>query len=566
MFFIIEVVSTRPPLPCKDSIVLESNVFINLDFIKDLYPIFLDIYYLAAIWAQATVGALRDELIYLISINGLSFILGLNLEFITYVLGVFSTAISIYYMRGTFFQKVSLFIYRYFFLRKIRIYINVYLDKFKERFIDIFISGLSLLIKDIDKHGPHLATKNFITNIYEKNIVSNNIVINSDLTVYLYCWGFFLMLTKLGIFVFLGLIFFSLSNFLSILSITIWFSNNQEIKKFTPDLHKLGEVFLFGLLTLCIMHLFVSIYKVTNLLVTFSKYSMEIISKKIEGYLVKIFGQGSSQLGSSSSQPGSSSSQPGPGGSGGPGGPEGSGIGPLDTPKKRSYNKRRSKEEIKASVDELKKEIGQNIGESYAEYNNRIANIEKTRHYKNTHKDRVVKAHRKYNKENKDLINERNRKHVAENREIINKKRREVYENDPERRQSRLDSKYGYYSIILDQEDKDKINKNRRDKRASEKNHATDFEYIADVPNKELHGNYYTSLALIICGNKNKTFSSFMSFAKKKADANPELVWVHEAAKDLKKTFPELFNAKRPGDTRITEEFLDKLRAKDKKK
>jgi hypothetical protein len=70
---------------------------------------------------------------------------------------------------------------------------------------------------------------------------------------------------------------------------------------------------------------------------------------------------------------------------------------------------------------------------------------------------------------------------------------------------------------------------------------------------------YYKDLANKLKYNQDKTLSSMMSFSQKPTEDTPELI---KAIYELREEDPSLFKNKRPGETIIDENFLNKLKAK----
>jgi hypothetical protein len=180
---------------------------------------------------------------------------------------------------------------------------------------------------------------------------------------------------------------------------------------------------------------------------------------KLQLFLINIFNNIETHLMKTSKSRSNSGKSVSKGNSGGKGtgkGPGGSGGGPnLDSIAKGG--KHRTKEEIKAAQDELKKIKPQNLDESDKEYEKRIAMLERSRESKKKHREKINEKHKLYNEKNRENINEKNKKYRVENNDEINKRRRERYDKEPEHRQSRLDTSFGRYHVQLSQQEKDKI-------------------------------------------------------------------------------------------------------------
>ena len=70
---------------------------------------------------------------------------------------------------------------------------------------------------------------------------------------------------------------------------------------------------------------------------------------------------------------------------------------------------------------------------------------------------------------------------------------------------------------------------------------------------------YYLELAEKLNYNKGKTISSMLSFSQKPTEDTPPVI---KAIYELRKEDPSLFKDKRPGETYITTDFINKVRNK----
>ena len=79
----------------------------------------------------------------------------------------------------------------------------------QEIFINILKIQFSLLIKDIHIHGFYKSVKKFTKNTYQNIFELNNIEINSNLTIFLYCLSLILINSSFNILILLGTIIFN---------------------------------------------------------------------------------------------------------------------------------------------------------------------------------------------------------------------------------------------------------------------------------------------------------------------------------------------------------------------
>ena len=117
------------------------------------------------------------------------------------------------FLKSVFFKKVSfrknITLYIFIFLKKyILNRLNLYLGNIQEIFINILKIQFSLLIKDIHTHGFYKSVKKFTKNMYQDIFELNNII-NSNLTISLYCLSLILINSSFNILILLGNIIFN---------------------------------------------------------------------------------------------------------------------------------------------------------------------------------------------------------------------------------------------------------------------------------------------------------------------------------------------------------------------
>jgi len=462
------------------------------------------------------------------------------------IINIFILLYSIFSLKGeSFFSKFFGIIYIN--LKKYLInYIYKYIIYIKDNFINILIINFEILMNNINEDGLYYSMKNIILIFYKNIFHKNN---HQDLYIFLYCWAFTLCFTSIDILMELGKWIFLFSNFIALLDFTFWFITNDKIQKTYPELHELGEIFLFSLFFIFgfyLIYLFLNILKIF-----FLKFNtlIKILEKRIEDFILKITPRSTEDQNiSSSSKEKGNNQRP----------PKRPTEGVTNSPRKRKKN--RSASEIKISQDELKKTISQNIGESDKDYDKRIAKLEATRHYKKTNREKVLEAHREYNKKNKEKINENNYAYFKEHNDSINEERRKQYKENPEVKEARLGGFHAYYHS-LSREEKDL----RNDLRSKRRNKQKTMDMYYHEESRMLSKNsplYYRHLGLLLELNKDKTLSSMINFSEKPKEDTPEII---KALYELKKEDPGLFKKGRPGETLINDDFLNKVKNKDNK-
>jgi hypothetical protein len=387
--------------------------------------------------------------------------------------------------------------------------------------------------------------KNFILNFYKNTFYFNK---NLDFYIFIYCWAFTLCFTSIEILILLGKWLFLFSNFITLLDFTLWFITNHKIQKVYPELHELGEICLFLLLYVFgffLIYLFLIFFKI--ILIKFTTF-IKIIEKKIDDYILKINTRSTKNNNINSSKGKGTNPEP----------PKHPKESVTDPPRKRRKN--RSASEIKSSEDELKKIIPQNIDESDKDYNKRIASLERTRHYKKVHHEKVLQAHKEYNEKNKEKINEKKNIYYEQHSDSINEERRKQYNENPDVKEARLGNFHAYYHSLT-QEEKDLRVNSKWEKRDKQK--TMDMYYADDTRMLPKHSPfYYRHLGLLLELNKDKALSCMINFSQKPTEDTPELI---KALYELKKEDPSLFKKGRPGETLISDDFLNKIKDKDKK-
>ena len=442
----------------------------------------------------------------------------IDLQWVTILVNNLTLVGPILLIKGPALGKFLLILLRFIRI-KILNYINRELapwNKIKSMVIRLLKPKFTLLIIDCINYGIYIGIKNFIANTYKDIILFNNININ-DLNIFLFCWGIIFMLSGKDCLVLLGHILLNFSTVISLWALTFYFMSNKEIKKFSPEWQKLGELFLLSLLFIGLFILLKEIF----LFIILANLKWKNFQKKmwdnIEDYILKV----SSKHDLRSTAKGSSGSH----GPKKPGGPNNDLL--TDEPKKKKYRARRPAAEIQFDRELTGFYAERKEGETTPEFEARV----KRKDYRDHHKGAA----------------------------LVNKARRDLYKNNEEYRKKVLEAnKNGNKDKVKEQIRKTKWNRSN----IEWKNKLRDNYVDAVLPDKS-DPQYYTELSSLLKKNEGKRLSSIVSFGKKVKERNSTVV--EKALIELRKDDPSIFNLKRPNTTMIDKAFLSKIAQKGEK-
>ena len=444
--------------------------------------------------------------------------LKIDLQWVTILVNNLTLVGPILLIKGPALGKFLLILLRFIRI-KILNYINSELapwNKIKSMLIRLLKPKFTLLIIDCINYGIYIGIKNFIANTYKDIILFNNININ-DLNIFLFCWGTIFMLSGIDCLVLLGHILLNFSTVISLWALTFYFMSNKEIKKFSPELQKLGELFLLSLLLIGIFILFKEIFFFIILVNLKWKNLKKKLWDNIEDYILKV----SSKHDLRSTAKGSSGSH----GPKKPGGPNNDLL--TDDPKKKKYRARRPAAEIQFDRELIGFYADRKEGETTPEFEERV----KRKDYRDHHKGAA----------------------------LVNKARRELYKNNEEYRKKVLEAnKNSNKDKVKEQIRKTKWNKNDIKWKNTLRANYND----AVLPDKS-DPQYYTELSSLLKKNEGKRLSAIVSFGKKVKERESSVV--EKALIDLRKDDPSIFNLKRPNTTVIDKAFLSKVAQKGEK-
>ena len=444
--------------------------------------------------------------------------LKIDLQWVTILVNNLTLVGPILLIKGPALGKFLLILLRFIRI-KILNYINSELapwNKIKSMLIRLLKPKFTLLIIDCINYGIYIGIKNFIANTYKDIILFNNININ-DLNIFLFCWGTIFMLSGIDCLVLLGHILLNFSTVISLWALTFYFMSNKEIKKFSPEWQKLGELFLLSLLFIGLFILFKEIFLFIILVNLKWKNLKKKLWDNIEDYILKV----SSKHDLRSTAKGSSGSH----GPKKPGGPNNDLS--IDEPKKKKYRARRPAAEIQFDRELIGFYADRKEGETTPEFEERV----KRKDYRDHHKGAA----------------------------LVNKARRDQYKNDEEYRKKVLEAnKNGNKDKVKEQIRKTKWNKNDIKWKNTLRANYND----AVLPDKS-DPQYYTELSSLLKKNEGKRLSAIVSFGKKVKERDSTVV--EKALIELRKDDPSIFNLKRPNTTMIDKAFLSKIAQKGEK-
>ena len=444
--------------------------------------------------------------------------LKIDLQWVTILVNNLTLVGPILLIKGPALGKFLLILLRFIRI-KILNYINSELapwNKIKSMLIRLLKPKFTLLIIDCINYGIYIGIKNFIANTYKDIILFNNININ-DLNIFLFCCGTIFMLSGIDCLVLLGHILLNFSTVISLWALTFYFMSNKEIKKFSPEWQKLGELFLLSLLFIGLFILFKEIFLFIILVNLKWKNLKKKLWDNIEDYILKV----SSKHDLRSTAKGSSGSH----GPKKPGGPNNDLL--TDDPKKKKYRARRPAAEIQFDRELIGFYAERKEGETTPEFEARV----KRKDYRDHHKGAA----------------------------LVNKARRDHYKNDEEYRKKVLEAnKNSNKDKVKEQIRKTKWNKNDIKWKNTLRANYND----AVLPDKS-DPQYYTELSSLLKKNEGKRLSAIVSFGKKVKERESSVV--EKALIDLRKDDPSIFNLKRPNTTVIDKAFLSKVAQKGEK-
>ena len=444
--------------------------------------------------------------------------LKIDLQWVTILVNNLTLVGPILLIKGPALGKFLLILLRFIRI-KILNYINSELapwNKIKSMLIRLLKPKFTLLIIDCINYGIYIGIKNFIANTYKDIILFNNININ-DLNIFLFCWGTIFMLSGIDCLVLLGHILLNFSTVISLWALTFYFMSNKEIKKFSPEWQKLGELFLLSLLFIGLFILFKEIFLFIILVNLKWKNLKKKLWDNIEDYILKV----SSKHDLRSTAKGSS-------GSHGPKKPWGPNNDLLtDDPKKKKYRARRPAAEIQFDRELIGFYADRKEGETTPEFEERV----KRKDYRDHHKGAA----------------------------LVNKARRDLYKNNEEYRKKVLEAnKNGNKDKV-----KEQIRKTAWNKKNIERQNRLNVNYNEVVLPDKSDPKYYTELSSLQKKNEGKRLSAIVSFGKKVKERESSVV--EKALIDLRKDDPSIFNLKRPNTTVIDKAFLSKVAQKGEK-
>ena len=444
--------------------------------------------------------------------------LKIDLQWVTILVNNLTLVGPILLIKGPALGKFLLILLRFIRI-KILNYINSELapwNKIKSMLIRLLKPKFTLLIIDCINYGIYIGIKNFIANTYKDIILFNNININ-DLNIFLFCWGTIFMLSGIDCLVLLGHILLNFSTVISLWALTFYFMSNKEIKKFSPEWQKLGELFLLSLLLIGLFILFKEIFLFVILVNLKWKNFQKKLWDNIEDYILKV----SSKHDLRSTAKGSSGSH----GPKKPGGPNNDLS--IDEPKKKKYRARRPAAEIQFDRELTGFYAERKEGETTPEFEARV----KRKDYRDHHKGAA----------------------------LVNKARRDHYKNDEEYRKKVLEAnKNGNKDKVKEQIRKTNWNRSNIEWKNKLRDNYTD----AVLPDKS-DPQYYTELSSLLKKNEGKRLSAIVSFGKKVKERDSTVV--EKALIELRKDDPSIFNLKRPNTTMIDKAFLSKIAQKGEK-
>ena len=444
--------------------------------------------------------------------------LKIDLQWVTILVNNLTLVGPILLIKGPALGKFLLILLRFIRI-KILNYINSELapwNKIKSMLIRLLKPKFTLLIIDCINYGIYIGIKNFIANTYKDIILFNNININ-DLNIFLFCWGTIFMLSGIDCLVLLGHILLNFSTVISLWALTFYFMSNKEIKNFSLEWQKLGELFLLSLLFIGLFILFKEIFLFIILVNLKWKNLKKKLWDNIEDYILKV----SSKHDLRSTAKGSSGSH----GPKKPGGPNNDLL--TDDPKKKKYRARRPAAEIQFDRELIGFYADRKEGETTPEFEERV----KRKDYRDHHKGAA----------------------------LVNKARRELYKNNEEYRKKVLEAnKNGNKDKVKEQIRKTKWNKNDIKWKNTLRANYND----AVLPDKS-DPQYYTELSSLLKKNEGKRLSAIVSFGKKVKERDSTVV--EKALIELRKDDPSIFNLKRPNTTMIDKAFLSKIAQKGEK-
>lgn len=436
--------------------------------------------------------------------------LKIDLQWITILFNNLTLVGPILLIKGPALGKFLLILFRFIRI-KILNFINNELaripeglwNKIKSMLIRLLKPKFTLLIIDCIKYGIYIGIKNFIANTYKDIILFNNININ-DLNIFLFCWGTIFMLSGIDCLVLLGHILLNFSTVISLWALTFYFMSNKEIKNFSPELHKWGELFLLGLFFIGLFFFLKWLCLFIILVYLKWKNFKEKLLNNIEDYILKV----------SSKQYNLRSGAKGSSGSNGPKKPEGPNNGiSTDNPNKK--RRHRDADVIEKNREVLRQTIAIKEGESIEKYERRIRDKE--------YKDRGPTG-------------------------SYADKRRYMYNINPEYREKVLSSNRNHI-VTVPELDRKRDWTREKMKKLKTLNESYNDVVLPDKSDPE----YYTQLAWWLEKNEGKSLSAFVSFGKKVTKDTPDIT---KALIELRKEDPSLFVKKRPNTTIINDDFI----------
>lgn len=220
--------------------------------------------------------------------------------------------------------------------------------------------------------------------------------------------------------------------------------------------------------------------------------------------------------------------------------------------KDKKGSKHRTKDEIAIARQKVADNLPRLPGENDKDYNMRVVSREKKLYFQQQHPGKILEWHREYNKKNSESIFEKNKKHRLEHSEEINKRVRFNRSQLPEDEKVFLRGEAKFIYQGLSDAQKSRRNDLRREKRLDSKTANSTYEDILTLPDKS-SPDYPSTIRSLLERNEGKNLSSFMKFSGKSQNA------LGKHLLELYKKDPSIFNNKRPGDTKIDNQFIDNI-------
>lgn len=424
-----------------------------------------------------------------------------DIKWITNLLNALAIASPIIFMKSSLKNKLILLVFRGLNLYIIKRF-SIFLEKVQNILIHLFISRLTLLVKNSLKFGPYISMRTFFADFYQNLLIKNNLDMNSNISIYLSCLGLFLMMLKLDSLILLGFTLFLFSNFLFLLDFTFWFLNNEKLKKLSPELHKFTEFFLLLFLLGSLFYFLGFFFKLIILLTQKFNWIMKTISNSLENYLVKMFGSGSGDH-NSHGGPSQSNNSTGSGGQGGPGGSPSS-----------------------STTISKKKDKGKEKVTKQSEFQHTFKGKEPAI-FQNTFVNEVVK----------------------DGKQKSNFQPAELYTPVPGAAEA----------------ERVRARTRQRERNQEMKIPLVDYNKKIFPEISKTAKDFYTIYANNLADNKGKKFTCFINFTHRIDNGEGEENWMVRTTLGLYKDHPELFLPKTPGATKITDKLLESIRKLDSK-